>query len=157
PRNPADPARPRRRGDRMKRRSFLAALGCAATWPLAARAQQAAMPGVGVLSGLSAWGFWFLATAFRRGLGESGYVEGRDVSIEYRWAEGHYDRLPTLASELVGRRVSVLAATGGIASVVAAKAATTAIPIVFTAGTDPVKIGIVPNLNRPGGNVTGVI
>ena len=141
----------------MKRRAFIAGLGSAAAWPLTARAQPRPIPAIGFLSGLSAWEFSFLATAFRRGLADTGYVDGRDVSIEYRWAEGHYDRLPTLVSQLVERRVSVIVATGGISSVIAAKAATTTIPIVFTAGTDPVKAGIVPSLNRPGGNLTGVV
>ena len=140
----------------MRRRDFFVALGGAATWPLVARAQQA-MPIVGFLSGASAWEFGYLAAAFRQGLADTGHVEGRNVSIDSRWAEGSYERLPTLAADLIARRVAVLAATGGISAVIAAKAATATIPIVFTAGTDPVRMGIVPSLNRPGGNVTGVM
>jgi putative ABC transport system substrate-binding protein len=141
----------------MKRREFIALLsGAAATWPLAARAQQPAMPVIGFLSSLGRNDRPNLMDAFRRGLSEGSYVEGRNVAIEYRFAENQHNQLPTLAADLVGRKVVVIAATGGGSSVLAAKAATTTIPIVFTTGGDPVQEGFVASLNRPGGNMTGV-
>jgi putative tryptophan/tyrosine transport system substrate-binding protein len=138
----------------MRRRQFIAGLGAVA-WPLAARAQQPAMPVVGFLNGASPGGYAPYVAAFRQGLKETGYVECQNVAIEFRWAEGQYDRVPAIAAELVRRQVAVIV-TNSVSGVMAVKAATTTIPIVFTTATDPVEIGLVASLSRPGGNITGV-
>src|SRR5215472_7467370 len=137
-------------GEAMRRREFIAFVGCtAAAWALPARAQQSAMPVIGFLNSASPQPFAKYVAGFRTGLKETGYIDGQNVTIEFRWAEGHYDRLPEMAADLVRRKVAVLVSTGGEPSVLAAKAATTTIPIVFTTGSDPVQLGFVTSLGRP--------
>ena len=141
----------------MRRREFIVLLGNAAVWPtLTAQAQQRPTPVIGFLGGTSAREWAGFVDAFRRGLAETGHVDGQNVAIEFRWAEGRFDRLPTMAADLVERKVGVLVASGGTVTALAAKKATGAIPIVFLVGSDPVKFGLVESLNRPGANVTGV-
>src|SRR5262245_34021258 len=139
----------------MRRRDLIILLGSAAAWPLAARAQQA-MPVIGYLGPESPVVFASRGRAFRQGLSETGYFEGRNVAIEFRWAEGQHNKLPALAAELAGRSVNVIVAPGGAPAVLAAKSATTKIPIIFEMGADPIAMRLVETLNRPGGNLTGV-
>jgi putative ABC transport system substrate-binding protein len=141
----------------MRRREFIRLLsGSAAAWPLAARAQQPVMPVIGSLYGTSAAEWAAPMAGFRTGLSEAGFVEGRNVAIEYRWAEGHFDRMPTMAVDLVSRKVAVILVGGNLAGVRAALAATKTIPIVFTTASNPVATGLVTSLNHPSGNATGV-
>src|SRR6516164_5783344 len=140
----------------MRRREFIAGLAGAAVWPVVARGQHPAMPVVGFLDSTSPEATRDAVVGFRRGIKEAGYVDGQNVAIEFRWAEGQFDRLPALAGEFVRRQAALIVASGAVGAALAAKDATSTIPIVFVGGADPVKYGVVASLNRPGGNITGV-
>jgi putative tryptophan/tyrosine transport system substrate-binding protein len=140
----------------MRRREFIGVIGGVVTWPLAARAQRPSMPVVGLLAAPAAASYGYIVDAIRSGLKEAGYIEGQNVAIEYRWADGQYERLPSMAAELVSLRVAVIATVGGIPAAFAAKATTSIIPIVFSVADDPVKLGLVSSLSNPNGNATGI-